>query len=93
VYEKEGKNLNFKVSGKLVFSLIYQNLEAATQGYGLAHVPRDIAGKHIASGELISVLEDWCPYWGGDYIYYPENRNLSKAFLLAIDALRHYKHP
>lgn len=90
-FEKEGKSLNVKVSGQLVFSRIYQNLQVALEGYGLAHVPRDIAEKHIASGELISVLEDWCPYWDGYYIYYPENRNHSKAFQLVVDALRHHK--
>ena len=92
-FEKEGKSLNVKVSGQLVFSRIYQNLQAAIEGYGLAYVPRDIAEKQLAHGELISVLEDWCPYWDGYYIYYPENRNHSKAFQLVIDALRHYKHP
>ena len=92
-FEKEGKSLNVKVSGQLVFSRIYQNLQAAIEGYGLAYVPRDIAEKQLARGELISVLEDWCPYWDGYYIYYPENRNHSKAFQLVIDALRHYKHP
>lgn len=92
-FGKEGKSLNVKVSGQLVFSRIYQNLQAAVEGYGLAHVPRDIAEKHIARGELISVLDDWCPYWDGYYIYYPENRNLSKAFQIVIDALRHYQHP
>lgn len=50
-FEKEGKSLNVKVSGQLVFSRIYQNLQAALEGYGLAHVPRDIAEKHIASGD------------------------------------------
>ena len=82
-----------KVTGQLVFSRIYQCLQAAVEGYGLALVPRDIAEKHIARGELISVLDDWCLYWDGYYIYYPENRNLSKAFQLVVDALRHYKHP
>lgn len=92
-FEKEGKSLNVKVNGQLVFSRIYQNLQAAIDGYGLAHVPRDIAEKKIASGELISVLEDWCPYWEGFYIYYPANRNHSKAFQMVIDALRHFRHP
>ncbi|NDL62663.1 LysR family transcriptional regulator [Acerihabitans arboris] len=92
-FEKAGKSLNVKVSGQLVFSRIYQNLQAAVEGYGLAHVPRDIAEKQIARGELVSVLEDWCPFWDGYYIYYPENRNHSKAFQLVIDALRHYQHP
>ncbi|HEI8867929.1 LysR family transcriptional regulator [Serratia sp. AKBS12] len=90
-FEKDGKSVNVKVEGQLVFSRIYQNLDAALKGYGLAHVPRDIAEHHIASGELISVLEDWCPWWDGYYLFYPERRNHSKAFMLLLDALRHYK--
>lgn len=92
-FEKDGKSLNVKVNGQLVFGRIYQNLEAALNGYGLAHVPRDIAEDHIKAGKLVSVLEDWCPYWDGYYIYYPENRNHSKAFQLVVDALRHYQAP
>ena len=92
-FEKDGKSLNVKVDGQLVFGRIYQNLEAALNGYGLAHVPRDIAEDHIRAGKLVSVLEDWCPYWDGYYIYYPENRNHSKAFQLVVDALRHYQAP
>lgn len=90
-FEKDGKSMNVKVEGQLVFSRIYQNLDAALKGYGLAYVPRDIAQQHIQSGKLISVIDDWCPFWDGYYLYYPERRHLSKAFSLLLDALRYYK--
>ena len=90
-FEKDGKSVNVKVEGQLVFSRIYQNLSAALEGFGLAHVPRDIAEPYIARGELVSVLEDWCPYWDGYYLYYPSRRQPSKAFSLLLNALRFYQ--
>lgn len=90
-FEKEGKGINVKVQGQLIFSRIYQILNAAIEGYGLAYVPRDIAQQYLDAGALISVLDDWCPYWDGYYIYYPGRRQPSKAFSLLLDALRFYK--
>ncbi|OYQ91264.1 LysR family transcriptional regulator [Citrobacter freundii] len=90
-FEKDGKKENIKASGQLVFGRIYQALDAAIEGCGLAHVPRDIAEKHIERGDLISVLDDWCPYWDGYYLYYPSRRQPSKAFPLLIDTLRYHK--
>ncbi len=90
-FEKDGKSVNVKVEGQLVFSRIYQNLSAALEGFGLAHVPRDIAEPYITRGELVSVLEDWCPYWDGYYLYYPSRRQPSKAFSLLLNALRFYQ--
>lgn len=92
-FEKEGKSLNVKVTGQLVFSRIYQCLQAAVEGYGLAHVPRDIAEKHIARGELISVLDDWWPLLGWLLYLLSREPKSTKAFQLVVTALRHYKHP
>jgi len=90
-FEKDGKSLNVKVNGQLIFSRIYQILNASLEGYGLAHVPHDIAEEYISSGKLVSVLEDWCPKWEGYYLYYPDRRQLSKPFKLLLEALRYYK--
>lgn len=90
-FEKEGKEIAVKVEGQLVFSRTSQIFMACLEGHGLAHTPRDIAESYIQSGELISVLDDWLPYWDGFYLYYPSRRQPSKAFTLLLDALRFYK--
>jgi DNA-binding transcriptional LysR family regulator len=72
-----------------VFNGIFQVLNAAVDGFGLAHVPEDIALPHIAAGRLERVLEDWCPSWTGYHLYYPSRRQSSPAFNLVVEALRH----
>jgi DNA-binding transcriptional LysR family regulator len=88
-FERDGYELAVRVDGQLVFNGIFQVLNAALDGFGLAHVPQDIAQSHIAAGRLTQVLEEWCPSWTGYHLYYPSRRQSSAAFNLVVDALRH----
>ena len=88
-FEKDGRELNVRVDGQLVFNSIFQVVEAALDGFGLAYVPEDLALPHIAAGHLKRALEDWSPPWPGYHLYYPSRRQPSAAFTLIVDALRH----
>jgi DNA-binding transcriptional LysR family regulator len=87
-FEKDGRELKVRVDGQLVFNTLRQRLDSALQGLGLAYMPEDVAAPCIASGELIRVLEDWCPPFSGYHLYYPSRRHASPAFSLLVDALR-----
>jgi DNA-binding transcriptional LysR family regulator len=88
-FEKDGRELNVRVDGQLVFNSIFQVLKAALDGFGLAYVPEDLAQPHLVVGHLKRVLEDWSPPWSGYHLYYPSRRQPSAAFTLLVDALRH----
>jgi DNA-binding transcriptional LysR family regulator len=88
-FEKDGQELRVRVEGQLVFNSIFQVLNAAVAGFGLAHMPVDLAQPYLAKGRLVQVLEDWCPTWPGYHLYYPSRRQSSQAFALLVDALRH----
>ena len=49
-FEQDGHDLNVRVDGQLVFNGIFQVLNAALDGFGLAYVPEDLALPHIAAG-------------------------------------------
>jgi len=88
-FEKDGQELRVRVEGQVVFNGIFQVLNAALDGFGLAFIPETIAAPHIEAGRLRRVLEDWCPYWEGYHLYYPTRRQSSPAFALLVEALRH----
>ncbi|MCW5746166.1 MAG: LysR family transcriptional regulator [Alphaproteobacteria bacterium] len=88
-FEKDGRVLNVRVEGQLVFNTPAQMLNAALGGLGVAYVLEDLARPHIARGRLRRVLEDWCPSFSGYHLYYPSRRQSSAAFALRVDALRH----
>lgn len=87
-FEKDGRELKVRVDGQLVFNTLRQRLDSARQGLGLAYMPEDVATACIESGELVRVLEDWCPPFTGYHLYYPSRRHSSPAFSLLADALR-----
>lgn len=88
-FEREGQPVNIRVDGQFICNTIYDCLDAAMAGLGVAYVPEDIALPYIRTGHLVSVLEDWCPYWSGFHLYYPSRRQPSGAMSLLISALRY----
>lgn len=88
-FEQDGHEIRIRVDGQLVFNNIFQVLDAALAGFGIAYVPEEIAQPHIAKGRLKRVLEPWCPLWDGYYLYYPSRRQSSPAFAALVEALRH----
>lgn len=87
-FAHEGKSLNVQVPGQMIFNTSPQMLTAAIEGYALAFAPEDILQPHIESGQLVTVLEEWCPYVPGYHLYYPSRRHTLPAFHLVLDALR-----
>jgi DNA-binding transcriptional LysR family regulator len=87
-FEKDGRELKVRVDGQLVFNTLRQRLDSALQGLGLAYMPEDVAMHCVGSGELVRVLEDWCPPFTGYHLYYPSRRHSSPAFSLLAEALR-----
>ncbi|HBO23350.1 MAG TPA: LysR family transcriptional regulator [Providencia sp.] len=90
-FEKEGKSLRVKVEGQLTFNLLSERIDAVLSGFGVACVPEDTVQEVVKSGELIQVLDDWCPTFSGYYLYYPSRKQHLPAFALLIDALRHHE--
>jgi DNA-binding transcriptional LysR family regulator len=54
----------------------------------LAFAIEEHAAEHIARGELVRVLEDWCPPFDGFFLYYPSRRQQPAALQALVDALR-----
>lgn len=88
-FEKDGRSINVRVEGGLIFNTPRLILKAATIGLGLAFVPSDQAAPLLADGELVQVLDDWCPSFPGYHLYYPSRRQASPAFRLLVEAFRY----
>jgi DNA-binding transcriptional LysR family regulator len=88
-FRKNGRELNVRVDGRLVFNEMPMVLRAAIEGFGLACVLEEQAAHLIAEGRLVRVLADWCPPFSGYHLYYPNRRQHSPAFALLVEALRY----
>lgn len=88
-FEKDGRELNVRVDGQLVFNNLALRLNAALAGFGLAYLPEDQVRPYLADGNLVRVLADWCPPYSGYHLYYPSRRQPTPAFALLVEALRY----
>lgn len=88
-FHKDDQTLNVTVEGQLIFNDVHQISRAALQGYGIAYLPEDLFTPYLKSGQLVRVLEDWCPPFTGYHLYFPNRMRASPAFDIVVNALRH----
>lgn len=87
--EKDGREINVRGEGQLIFNSLSMRLHSALDGLGMAYMPEDHVNPYIADGRLIRVLKDWCPSFPGYHLYYPSRRHSSPALALLADNLRY----
>ena len=73
------------IPGRLVLDDRSLIVAAALDGYGLAHIHEALVADHVARGELVRVLEDWCPVLTRFYLYYPGRRQVPGPLRAFID--------
>ena len=88
-FEKGGREVRVRVEGQLTFNESGPMLDAALAGFGLAYLPEGSVKGHIAAGQLVRVLADWCPPYPGYHLYYPSRRQPTPAFALLVETLRY----
>lgn len=88
-FQKGRKVIKVRVTGQWIYNSSTPMLRAALAGQGLAFLPEDMALDHLAKGELVRVLDDWCQPYSGYHLYYPSRRQTSGALAVVVDALRH----
>jgi len=87
-FQKAGKSLEVAVDGPIVTNNSDIGVAAALQGMGiLCAFDRERVDAHLASGELVSVLEKWTIAQPGLYLYYPSRRHLPVTLRAFIDCL------
>ncbi|WP_369934033.1 LysR substrate-binding domain-containing protein [Xanthomonas tesorieronis] len=63
---------------------------AALAGVGLISTHEAWIAHHLAQGDLVAALEDWCPRFPGLCLYYPGHRHVPAALRAFIDVLREH---
>lgn len=87
-FADDGREFNVRVEGQFTSNVANLIIQSAVNGGGLCCLPNDTMKEALTSGQLLPVLEEWCPYFPGFHLYYPSRRQHSAAFKLFLDALR-----
>lgn len=73
-FEKAGRVVKVSPPAKLIVNYPGLAQRAACDGLGFWLTFEGYVREGIASGELISVLDDWCAPFPGPFLYYPSRR-------------------
>jgi len=87
-FEKDGTQLEIDVKGRVTVSTLERTLQAALDDIGIGFSMEAIVADLVQQGRLVTVLEDWCPYYPGFMLYYPRQRRTSPALRAFIDMAR-----
>jgi DNA-binding transcriptional LysR family regulator len=87
-FARDGHRIEFHPEGPLSMDDHELMIAAALSGTALAYVWEDRARPHLAFGQLISCLDDWCSPEDWLHLYYPTRRHQSAGLRAVIEALR-----
>ena len=87
-FEKNGRSIHAKVEGTLTVDDIDLSIHAALSGVGLAYLLYDYIAPHVASGQLVPLLEDCSPRMSGFFLYHSSRRQVTEPLRALIDFLK-----
>ena len=87
-FERNGQQLEVRVSGPLTFTEPGLMLQAALDGLGVAYLLDHEVAPHIRSGHLVRMLLDWTPPFPGFHLYYASRRQMRPVLSAFIEAIR-----
>ena len=85
--EPDGSSFTVPVSGPIEVNSPLASVRAAVSGIGVALVPDFIARPKIATGELVTLFDDFLPRDRGIYAIYPHRRYLPAKVRTLVDYL------
>ncbi|TCQ03635.1 LysR family transcriptional regulator [Sphingomonas sp. PP-CC-3A-396] len=86
-FERDGREIRFRPTGQLIVNDEVLSAAAVRAGAGLGYMLEHDVAEEIANGQLIQVLDTWCPPFPGCYLYYP-SRQITPALRVLVDTLR-----
>lgn len=85
---RDGIQLELDVPGRLSAGDTRLGLVAALDGVALTFLPQHTVQAYIDAGQLVPVLQDWCPPSTRLMMYYPRQRQMSSALRAFVDMAR-----
>ncbi|WFU69139.1 LysR family transcriptional regulator [Bradyrhizobium sp. CB2312] len=87
-FAEGGKEFSVAVAPEITTNDMALMIKLAVAGAGITFGMEASFRPAIARGELVPILEDYCPFFAGFYLYYPSRRNLAPKLRALIDHLR-----
>ncbi len=90
-FAEGGKEFSVAVAPKFTTNDMALMIKLARAGAGITFGMEESFRPFIERGELVPILEDYCPFFAGFYLYYPSRRNLAPKLRVLVEHLQRQK--
>lgn len=87
-FAENGKEFSVAVAETVTTTDMALMVKLAIAGAGITFGMEDTFVEPLARGELVPVLEAYCPSFPGFYLYYPSRRNMAPKLRAFVDYLK-----
>ncbi|MBP2299356.1 LysR family transcriptional regulator [Azospirillum picis] len=87
-FAEDGKEFAVAVEPEITTNDMALMIRLARAGAGITFGMEESFREVIDRGELVPLLEDFCPRFPGFYLYYPDRRNLSPRLRALLSCIR-----
>ncbi len=90
-FEEDGVPFDIAVQPQITTNDLSLMVRSALSGAGITFMTEDSVRRHIAAGELVSLLEDFLPPFPGFHLYYPQRRHVAPKLRALIQHVQHWR--
>ncbi|MDX3929346.1 MAG: LysR family transcriptional regulator [Shinella sp.] len=87
-FAENGKEFSVAVAPEITTNDMALMIKLAVAGAGITFGMEESFRPWVERGELVPILEDFCPRFAGFYLYYPNRRNMAPKLRALVDHLR-----
>jgi len=87
-FTEDGRDFDVAVDPRVTTNDMGLMVRLAVAGVGLTFGMEETFRPYFARGELVPMLEEFCPPFPGFYLYYPRRRNLAPKLRALVDYLQ-----
>ena len=87
-FTEDGRDFDVAVNPTITTNDMRLMLRTAWAGGGLTFGVEETFRPYLDSGELVAILQEYCPPFPGFFLYFPERRNLAPKLRALVDHVR-----
>lgn len=88
-FEEDGREFDVAVNARITTNDMWVMIRTACAGGGLTFGMEETFRPYIERGELVPLLEQYCPPFPGFFLYFADRRNLPPKLRALIDHVRY----